>query len=186
MLTLLLPAIALAGELVIDAKVPVEVRMGNQPLAQTYVPALLRLPAPTGPAELQIFVDGAPHKLHVEIPEVGESWVIAGRTGLSTEQRVVAPPEVVALVQVEVRAVGKETVLVQVGNERHLIRPDSASTLELPPGRHAVKVRSADATVIWATGHLDLDGTSPVRMQVSDGRMPEVSGPGVRWTSGGR
>lgn len=186
MFTLLLLPFSLAGELVIDAKVPVEVRVGGQAVAQLFVPALARVPVPTGPTEVEVYRNGSPTVLPIDFPEVGEVWVIAGRTGLTTEVRAIPKPDANAPVTVEFRVAGAEGVMLQIEGKRHVIRDAAPLMLELGAGRHAMQVRSVDGTVIWATGHLDLTGESPVRVQLTDGRLPETSGPGVHWSSGGR
>ncbi len=176
----LLLSLASAGTLVVDAKVPTEIRVDGFPVASLTWPGQLRVTADAGSTTFQVWVDGKPNDVQVDIPEAGEAWVIVGKSGITTEAKNTEVGDTPT--SVEFRAV--ETVLLQLEGQRHLVRPDTPLVLELAQGKHPVKVRSADGLTIWAQGQLSLSGDTEVIVQLAEGRSPEVAGRDGRWEGG--
>jgi hypothetical protein len=50
--------------------------------------------------------------------------------------------------------------------------------LKLPHGAYDALLRSGSGTVIYARSTLSLSGAGPLVVQVSEGRVPELSGEG--------
>lgn len=185
MLTLFLLGSALAGTLVLDAKVPTELRSEGSQLVQIYVPGEVRLELGSGIIDLIVFRNGNPETVRVEIPEEGEARLIVGKAGVSApapSEAAATPREVAPETNVEFRTVGSIAVMVQLDQKRIRVSPGTPHTLTLPTGTHAIKVRSSDGTVIWAQGNLDLGGHDTV-VQLTEGRGPEVSGKDARWST---
>lgn len=178
----LLSAVALGGELLVEASVPTEVHVNGQPVAQVFYPSEVKVQLQPGEVELTVFVDGHPSRYRVEIPDTGQAVVVVGRTGITTSRRA-APREradILAL-PVEVRSAARSRIMVVFDQQRHWVDPGQVLHLELDPGRHGMSVRSGGGTEVWARGVLDLraeEGT--VLIQVAEGMLPEVAtGPAV-------
>jgi hypothetical protein len=190
---LLLPALAAdpaapteveAGSLLVDAHLPVEILVNGVKLGQLYVPGEARFRLVTGHHLLRLYTNGNPTDLPIDIAEDQEARVLVGRSGVTTTTGPApAAPDVTVPVPVEFRVVGTPGAQIRVGDGRHVVRSGAVFSLQLVPGSHPMSVRSADGTAIWATGTLEITG-SPVVVQISEGRMPEVSG-SAAFTGGG-
>jgi hypothetical protein len=189
MIALLLASFALAGDLVVEARVPVELYVDGHPVAKLFQPGVLRTPLPSGEVEVGLFVDGRLEKRRVVLAEA-DAVIVAGRTGLSwPEDSLAVPagggaaPEAVGGT-VSLRSVADEDIVVQLSRERHHLPVGGELSVEVPAGTHRMSVRSGDGTVIWANGTLSVFAAGAI-VQVSDGRMPEVLGGGVFTPDGG-
>lgn len=171
-------AAALAGELVVDALVPVEIRQGQQTLAQLYFPAQLHLEADPGKTSLIFVVNGTPVPIDVDIPAEGSTVVVVGRTGITTGQRLAdaAPPP-----SFEIRATGDTAVTVVLDGQRIAMRPGESRIVPNQTALHQIGLRDSTGTVVWAHGTLVITGVGPHVVQVSEGRLPVVSGIGGRF-----
>ena len=185
MLWILWIAAAVAGGMVIDAEVPVQVLVNDRPYVQMYHPGQSRFDYKPGPAEVTLLINGKPKRLAVTIPETGHLQLIVGRNGISHAQEDNKTP---ASTETEVvfRAMGTEAVQVRLGEKRHIISPDAAFSTSLTTGRHLIEVRNNDGTLIWAKGQLELSGLENVVVQLAEGRMPEVIGNGSQFLTRSR
>lgn len=185
MILLLLSSIAFGGELHIDAKVPVEVYIDSQPVAQLYYPARLEIPRGAGPTQFTFMVNGAARKLTLDVPEKEVLQIIVGRNGIThskmSHNETPAQPREVAF-----RATGRESVRIRLAGELRMVNPGEELILELAPGAHPFELRNARGTLIWARGMLNISGQSNVVVQMSEGRMPEVIGAGSRFQASGQ
>jgi hypothetical protein len=170
--------------LVIDAKVPVEVLLGGTTIAELFYPALVQFQvAATGPQVVRVYVSGQPYDVPVQFAPKETSRILVGRTGVTVEtQAADVPAEASGPVSLELRFVGGGGATVRLGSQPHKVGPGRGLSTTIPLGRHALSVRSADGTVIWAAGDLFVEG--PLVVQIAEGRLPEISGAG-RFVAGG-
>jgi hypothetical protein len=174
MLWIGLLALCFAGDVVVDAEVPVEILVDGAPRAQTYGPAQVVLPVEAGERTLRVYVAGKPREIRLEVPQDGTTRVAVGRTGLSAER--VASEDPADEAPVELRLVGDESLRVFLGEDRLSLAPGQQHRVDLARGEHPLQLRSADGLIVFATGTLDVRGTGPVVVQLSEGRAPEVIG----------
>ena len=86
--------------------------------------------------------------------------------------------------RIELRAAGSQDVWVSIGEQRWHIDGYGSEVVLVPVGQHPMTVRSGDGHVLWARGRIDLTKASEVIVQLSEGRMPEVSGTGAAFHPG--
>jgi len=172
------------GPMVVEAHVPVELMVDGVKLAQLWYPGTARFDIVGGSHVVRVYVDGNPQDVNVDIQPGSETHVLVGRTGVSVTKAETQPASDVDAVSVELRVVGGGAAQIRVDGERHHLSGGDRLTLTLPPGSHAMSVRSSDGTAIWAAGTLSLTGGAPVVVQIAEGRLPEVGGPG-RFDPGG-
>ncbi len=192
--TLALSALALAedplppvvtGTLVVDARLPVEVRVDGQPVLQLFVPGRAEIRVLPGDHAITAVTGANPTEIRLNVPQPGQSAVLlVGRNGITSrvEQSVASNA---ADVSVELRVTGPGPVQVRLDDHRWEIAPGSSVSMSQPVGAHTFSVRSREGTAIWANGSLSLAGGDPVVIQLSEGRAPEVSGLGSYFSNGG-
>lgn len=174
------PCVALAGSVVIDAAVPVDVFVDTEALARLYVPGVVTLPLPEGERRLKLWVDGLLHEVTVTVPEVGLTTVIVGKNGITTGAPNAAD---VPVGPIEFRVAGKAEVMFTLDSQRYHLAPGEVLKLDLTEGSHPMSVRDASGTQIWAKGQLVVKEPRGVIVQFSDARGPEVVGTGGRFAS---
>lgn len=174
---LLVCVTAFGAELVVDAKVPVELYVSGALVAQLAVPAELHVQVEAGPNHLKVFTDGKPSELEVDVDVDRGARVVIGRTGITTEAPGEKAPAAEGPRAVEVRSVAHEDLLVVVADQRYKVAPGDRLALELDPGDHRLSVRAGNGTVVYAAGTLRV-GDAALVIQVSEGRVPEVAGAG--------
>jgi len=180
MIWMLLTALAFGGGVVVDAKVPVEILVDDQPYAKLFYPAQVRLDRKSGPVRLTLMIQGNAKNIDVAIPKSGYAQVVVGRNGVSNG----APIQEATTGEdskVVFRTMGLETIQLRLGKERHIITPGKEFSVALSKGKHRLELRNMDGTLIWAKGHLDLSGQEDVVVQMLAGRMPEVVGQGSQF-----
>jgi len=165
------------GTLVVETHMPIEVVMDHVKLTQMWVPGTVKFEILTGQRALSIYVAGQPANMPVEIQADKELHVLVGRTGISVSTLESEAVDATS-VEVQLRVVGGGAVEVRLDGDRHRLSGGDKLALTLPAGPHAMTVRSADGTAIWAAGTLTLTGGAPVVVQIAEGRLPETSGPG--------
>lgn len=171
-------AVAVAGEIVFDAQVPVEIRQGPQTIARLFFPGELRMPAPAGPQEFTLMIDGNAQTVTFDVPAEGAAVVVVGRTSVTTGQRT---PESAPPPSFELRAAGSTPLLVILDGQRIAMRPGESKIVANAKAVHDIGVRDAAGTTVWAHGTLVVAGVGPHVVQVSEGRLPVVSGSGGRF-----
>lgn len=172
------------GAIEFDSRIPAEIRVAGVTLAQLYQPGVLQARVPVGAHEVVVLTNGRARTLKVDVSSTATAVVLVGRNGLTASARLEPLPEEEGMAPVELRVVGREEVIVVVDEERYRLLPGTIQALTLPVGRHAMSVRSASGTVVWARGHLELSRTVPTILQITEGRMPEVSGSGALFVPG--
>ena len=178
-------ASALAGTVIIDNEIPVEVRIEQRTVMKLLYSAQARFEHSPGKTQLTLLVNGKPKEIAVDIPETGSVRVIVGRNGIShtVDQ---TPVEAKEQTEVVFRALGSEPLQLRLGTKRHIVTPDAEFSTTLPTGRHPIEVRNLDGTLLWAAGQLELSGLEQVIVQLVEGRMPEVIGHESQFYTRGR
>ena len=162
----------------------VELLVDGSKYAQLWHPGEARFEVPAGPHELRVYSSGEPTDLPTVIAPGATLRVLVGRTGVSLETELAAADdEPAGPVPVEFRSVGGSAQL-RLGRDRVLLGAGERVMVDLVPGDHAFSVRSRDGTVIWANGMLEVGRAPGLVVQVSDGRLPELVGPGQFHTGG--
>jgi hypothetical protein len=174
-----------SGPLVVEAKVPCEVIVDNVKLTQLWVPGTASFDVVVGKHLMRLYVSGVPADVPVEVTPGKEFRVLVGRTGVTVSQAPLPAAGDIATVDVELRVVAGGAVQVRVDGNKHPVSGGDRLKLALPPGPHALSIRSSDGTVIWAAGTLSLVGGAPVVVMIAEGRVPEVSGPARYEPAGG-
>lgn len=167
------------AHLVIDAKVPVEILVGGVKLGELYYPGEARFRLVPGHHALRLYTNGQPTDVSLDLTAGERARVLVGRTGITVDDPGSAPAASKEPVAVAFRFVGSGSTRVVLDGKKLVVEAGQGLLLDLPPGSHPMSVRSSDGTVIWASGALDLEGGDSVVVQVAEGRMPEVSGPGA-------
>lgn len=186
MLWALLVGIALGGEVVVEAKVPTEVWMAGQKIAENSYPCQVRFEAPDGEVDLLLVVNGANNTVKVTVPTTGAALVHVGRTGITTGHT--DAPTLAAgqtATRVQFRSAAREDLVLYVDGGKHELSPAAVLSIDLDLGDHKVSLRSRDGTIVYATGLLRVEGDGLV-VQLADGRMPEIAGDGGSFSPGNR
>ncbi len=176
--------VALAGQLIVDGKVPVSVAIDGEMAAQTYRPGLLRFEVENGEHVVVISAAGNPNRFDIVVGPSAPVVLLAGRTGITqgAVDKIEAEDEglVTGPGTVTFRCVGGARLMVQVGRQRVVVGAGEGVALELAIGEHPMSIRSSDGTSIYARGVLRVSGgAGPVVVQIGEGTMPETSGEGI-------
>jgi hypothetical protein len=181
-------ATAVAGEVVIDARVPAEIEVERQKWATLLRPGVVRFSASPGTLAMVVYVDGDPQPVAVTVPATGAATVLIGRSGVTggvdVKVGAAAADAVVGPAAVEVRNSGARPVMVRVDGVAYTIDPRSPLSWSMPAGIYRFEVRDVAGRAVWARGRLQVGG-GPVVVQVSEGRFPEVSGDRSTFTPDG-
>jgi len=173
------------GTLVVDSHLPAEVLIDGKTIGQLFQDATLRVEVPSGLRMLRVYTNGQPQDLSITMPADGEIHLLIGRTGVTVDQQsALSDDDEQVMVPIQIRVAGSVGVQLVVERERYALKAGEQRSLEWASGDHQVSVRSHDGTVVWARGTLTVSGKDLVLVQLSEGRLPEVSGQ-ARFTSGG-
>ncbi len=171
---------AVASTLTVDAKLPTEVLLDGRKVAEVWEPARVMVDVPPGEHLVRIYRQGNPTDLRLTFSPGQTIDVVVGRTGITSNLPADDPddaaPEPPAEVTIELRAI--DATQIRVGQERLVLGDGQDRSLGLPVGTHPVEFRNPAGTVIWARGDLVVEPGARVVVQVSSGRLPEVSGSG--------
>jgi hypothetical protein len=172
-----------AASLVFDCKVPAEVLVDGVKVGQLYFPGLATWRVAPGPHTVRLYVAGTPQDHPLTVEAGGTRTFLVGRSGTTVSDAPTAPPAASGPARVGIRVVGVPAAQLRIDDRRELVQAGAELVLELAPGPHPMSLRNADGTAIWSTGVLEVGGGAII-LQVSEGRMPEVSGSAV-YHSGG-
>lgn len=170
---LFIASLALAGDLVLQATVPVSVHVDGQIAAQIFTEAEIRLPVSVGSHTVTVYRNGNPEQLDVAIRDGLDSTLTIGRTGVTAGEALERMAPVDGPIAVEFRVAKGEGVMLILDGDRHALSSEQVFKTELPGGSTPISVRSASGTVIWSTGSLALT-YGPIVVQLTPGRLPEV------------
>jgi hypothetical protein len=171
-----------AATLTFDCKVPAEILVDGMKVGQLWFPGEATWRVSPGKHLVRVYVAGTPQDYPVELDARAARTFLVGRTGTTVSDTVAAAP-VSGPARVGLRVVGVQGAQVRIDGRREVLQAGAELALDLPPGPHALSVRSLDGTAVWSTGTLEVSG-GPVVVQISEGRVPEVSG-GAVFHSGG-
>ncbi len=171
------------GTLSVDSKLPAEVLVDGIKLVQLWHPGTVSFEVEAGPHALRIYTNGNPADHALEIVSGSISRVLVGRTGTTLEDPKRRVSDADGTVPVELRVVGTGA-RVFLGEQRLSLSNGERTAIELSPGDHALSVRSQDGTAIWARGTLEVGVGEPLIVQITEGRLPELSGAGSFRTGG--
>jgi hypothetical protein len=169
------------ARLEVDAKVPVEILISGVKLGQLYFPGEARFKIVPGEHTLRVYVNGNPTDVPLVLRAGERTRVLVGRSGVSLEAAVAdaaAPAAQPGPVAVQFRLSGGGSARLMLDGRPVALQGGAPVTVDLGVGSHPLSVRSTDGTAIWATGHLEVQGGDSLVVQVAEGRLPEVSGPG--------
>jgi hypothetical protein len=173
---------ATAGTIRVETTVATEVRMAGIPVVKTYGPGTVSLPdVPPGLHDFEVFRFGKPRSVSVEVPQTGTVRLLVGEDTLTTDT---PPPDDSANAPVVrlTAAPGQRFSILVDGKRTALLHAERPLLLDqLPPGDHALEVRSIDNTTVWARGTLDLLPGDDLRLTIAEGRLPEVFGRAEAW-----
>ena len=181
------PPIAPEGELRIDANQAAEILVDGTVIGQLHQASELRVMLEAGKHDLRVYTNGTPEDMEVLVPANSHLLVMVGRSGtvvqsIDTENTPVDAE--VTSVAVQLRVSGSEPVRFYIERKRYSLSAGEQLDLTLAHGKHKVSARNEDGTLVWAHGLLTVAGSETIIIQLTEGRMPEVSGQG-RFTSGG-
>lgn len=171
-----------AATLTFDCKVPAEILVDGMKVGQLWFPGQATWRVAPGKHLVRVYVAGTPQDHPVELVARAGRTFLVGRTGTTVSDTVAAAPAS-GPARVGLRVVGVQGAQVRIDGRREVLQAGAELALDLPPGPHALSVRSLDGTAVWSTGTLEVSG-GPVVVQFSEGRVPEVSG-GAVFHSGG-
>lgn len=174
---------AALGTVLFDVRIPAEVRLDGVVLAQLFTPGRLIVDTALGTREVMVVTNGIPRTLAIDVLGDGRTVVLVGRNGL-TSSRMADEAEAEGEVPMQLRVAGDQDVLVTFGDERYHVDAYGSRDLTLPVGTHDMTVRSGDGLVLWARGHVTLERSELTIVQLSEGRLPEISGSGARFHPG--
>jgi hypothetical protein len=176
---------AVAATLVFDCKVPAEILVDNVKLGQLWFPGVVTWKVAAGSHVARVYVGGTPSDHPLEVTPGAERTILVGRTGTTVSDTTSAPTAATTgPSHVGFRVIGAPAAQVRIDEHRELVEAGREYVIDLATGSHPLSLRNAEGTAIWSTGVLVVTGEGAVVVQVSEGRMPEVSG-GAVFHSGG-
>ena len=185
MLVYLLCALAFGETLYIDAKIPAALYIDGQAFVEFSQPGRAEFAVAAGEHKLVIMTNGNPTERTVNF-DTSATRLVIGRTGISVGEAAARPQpkeDAEGTTTVELRSTSRLPLLITLGDDRHMLAAGATKALSLNAGDHPIKVRNDAGTAIFATGTLRVHGTHEVVLQLSEGRVPEVSGDGAEFVS---
>ena len=179
----LLAAVAYAGTVLVSTTVPVEVRLDQLPVVQTFGASDVTLPnVEPGRKVFTVYRDGKALPIEVMVPE-GDTVVRirVGADSLETDRPGAVAKE--GEPTVELRAVsGQKFGVVLDGKRTAIVSSHQALKIEtLGAGEHTLEVRTPDNLTVWLKGTLDLEKGDELVMTLQEGKMAEVFGRSQAW-----
>lgn len=174
--------LAHAGTVRVETTVATEVRLSGLPVVKTYGPGTVSLPAvDPGLHDFEVFRFGKARSIQIDVPEDGTVRLMVGEDSLTTDTPPVLDTSNTPKVRLEASSDERFSVIVD-GQRTALLHAKRPLLLDtLPPGPHALEIRSVDNLTVWARGTLDLRPGDDLRLAVSEGRLPEVFGRAEAW-----
>jgi len=180
---LLLSCLAHGGELLIDARIPAAVYLDGQSFVEMSQPGKAEFTVSNGEHKLIVMTNGNPTERIINI-SAEPTQLLVGKSGISVGIAEVLPTkdiETAASNEIEFRSTSKLPLMVRLGEDRHILPAGATKRLDVEAGEHAITIRNDSGTAIFASGVLITDGKNRIIVQVSEGRLPEVSGKGAEY-----
>lgn len=177
----MLLAQVLAGELVVETEVPIDLTIDGRPSAKLYGASTLTLELPDGEHVLYVYRGEGKETLKVLIGE----QTTRVRVGSSLLEASASPPKAptdATTGQVEVRMVNGPGATIIWDGARHPVSRDGTLRLpDLAPGQYTIEARSADMTYVWLRGTVTVEAGDEVVLALSEGRPAECYGRPEAW-----
>ena len=176
---------ALAGTVVIDAKVPVDLKQGGRSVLQTWGPVVASLPdIDAGPQVYEIVRGDKSVTTTVDVPPTG-SVTLTIEAARAVSMPSGDPPPDAPKVDLHAEP-GFRFALVLDGQRAFAFGSDQAVRLErLAVGEHRLELRTADLVTIYNRGTLEVRPGDQLTLLVAQGRALDVLGRDGAWTAGG-
>lgn len=178
-LSLMLPFLLLvpahAGDILVQTAVSTEIALGHTPLVSTWGEATLRIrDVDPGLAGLRVVRGDRTDVIDVIVPDDGAAVLVVTASAVSTQPAT--EPEVGPVVEVRA-ARGQRFAVVVDGTRVGIIGSHHPVRLEgIGAGPHSIELRSADLTVVWTRGDLDLQADDALIITGQEGYAPLVTG----------
>ena len=184
LVSLLLLAPALAGTVVVDATLPVEVRLNGVPVVQTFGASTVTLPGvPAGRQSFTVYRSGSPTAIDIDVPESDPVRLVVTADTLTSDRAPTPDPGVAPRIELTA-ATGQRFAVVLDGRRFAVLTSQQALRIDdLAPGEHQLELRSADHLIVWVRGTLTIQPGDDLRLSVSEGRMVDVFGREGAWTA---
>lgn len=170
--------LAQAGALFVHAEVKAEVLRGDEPLLRTFGPTDVWLSnLPEGPHLLTVTRGAEKQVVEVTLAKEGDTRLDITAKAVSTGP-VGPPPKDQPATWLHLDPTpGQRFALVVDGRRIGAFGPQQGLSLRgLAEGPHAIELRSADLTTVWARGSLALVANAPVQITATEGLPPTVKG----------
>lgn len=181
-------ALAFGGELLIDARIPTAIYIDGQPFVQLSQPGKVEFDVADGEHKIVIMTNGYPNERTITIGKE-PAHLLVGRSGISFgKAEVVVPTQSNTGLSstIELRSTSRLPLMIYIGEEKHILAAKATKELEIAAGEHTISVRNDAGTAIFASGVIVTDGEHQVIVQLSEGRVPEVSGEGSQYLPSSR
>jgi hypothetical protein len=178
----LLAALAYAGTVLVSTTVPIEVRLDQVPVVETFGASDVTLPnVEAGRKVFTVYRAGKALPIEVMVPEDGVVRIRVGAESLDTDRPAIVAKE--GEPTLELRAVnGQKFGVVLDGKRTAIVSYHQALKLEtLGAGEHTLEVRTPDNLTVWLKGTLDLQKGDELVMTLQEGKMAEVFGRSQAW-----
>ncbi len=172
----------LAGELVVESELAVDLFVDGRPAAKLYGPGILHLEFPDGEHDLTVYRGNGGEQLPVTLG-AEPTLVRIGSTLLEASAAPLVEKEADASTgSVQMRLVQGPPVTLIWEGERHPIPRDGTLTFaDLEPGEYRIEARSADLTYVWMRGTVHVQAGDEVVLALSEGRPTECFGRPEAW-----
>lgn len=173
-------AASVAGELQIEADLPVRVVVDEQPVGMLQVPGRMIFETEIGRHTVVLHLAETTEQVVVDVGSLVPTFVRIDDKGAVVvgTSKPDGPPAVV------LHTDGDMPLLVLLDRQRFQVSPGFDVTMPLTVGDHALSVRSADGTMIYASGTLAMEGGAGLTVNLLEGRLPQVSGAGGSFRTG--
>lgn len=172
---------ASAADLRVEGEIPFQLSLNGAPAAKLYGAGELTLRGlPAGEARVRVdHGDGKIAESTLTLSDDRATLLIVSAVGVffTDAPAVVADETRRGPGEVELRLAGTVNAEVKLGDRWHTVTPDAPLLVkDLPPGRYPLEVRSANRSVIWSRGDLDVGPQDHLVVVLAEGRALRVFG----------
>jgi hypothetical protein len=175
---------ALAADLHVTTTNAVDIQVDGRAAVKTFgAQQVILLDVAQGRRALSSMQGTAQYSVEVDVPASGTAWVSIGDKGPVPSEAAWNDDE--ELITVTFRPDGSDFAIVLDG--QRLATVGAAQPVRfygLTVGAHTVELRSADLSLIWARGTLNLQPDDHIELTVRSGRLPTATGRAGAWQDG--